>query len=117
MTAPTPPPGLQPIPGTARGRGRIIVDLSDHVDRGTRRRAGVFRRALRREASRLRDPKRIAAVVLPSLTFADILAGLIARGEAGGADARTYWPGVRIWLHGGDPSHPTRPLRPYGYAP
>ncbi len=56
MTAPTPPPGLQPVPGSARGRGRIIVDLSDHLDRGTRRRAGVFRRALRREASRLRDP-------------------------------------------------------------
>src|SRR3954465_16010144 len=117
MTAPTPPPGLQPIPGTAPGRGRIIVDLSDHIDRGTRRRAGVFRRALRREASRLRDPRRIAAVVLLSLTFAVILAGLIARGDAGGADARAYWAGVRLWLNGGDPYHPTGPFLPYVYAP
>ena len=74
------PPELRPVPGTARGRGRIIVDLADLVDRPTRRRAGVFRRALRREASRLRDPRRIAAVLLLSLTFALILSGLIARG-------------------------------------
>ena len=83
----------------------------------TRRRAGVFRRALRREVSRLRDPRRIAAVLLLSLTFALILSGLIARGEAGGADARAYWAGVRIWLNGGDPYHPTGPFLPYVYAP
>ena len=70
MTDPAPPPGLQPVPGTARGRGRIIADLGDLLDKPTRRRAGVFRRALRREASRLRDPRRIAAVVLLSLVFA-----------------------------------------------
>jgi hypothetical protein len=117
MTDPAPPPGLQPVPGTARGRGRIIVDLSDVVDRGTRRRAGVFRRALRREVSRLRDPRRIAAIVLLSLTFAVVLSGMIARGEAGGADARAYWAGVRIWLNGGDPYHPVGPFLPYVYAP
>jgi hypothetical protein len=117
MADPAPPPGLQPVPGTARGRGRILVDLSDVVDRGTRRRAGVFRRALRRETSRLRDPHRIAAVVLISLTFAVVLSGLLARGEAGGADARAYWAGVRIWLNGGDPYHPTGPFLPYVYAP
>ena len=88
MTESAPPPELRPVPGSARGRGRIIVDLSDVVDRATRRRAGVFRRALRREASRIRDPRRIAAILLLSLTFALILSGLIARGEAGGADAR-----------------------------
>ena len=110
-------PELRPVPGTARGRGRIVVDLSDWVDRPTRRRAGVFRRALRREASRLRDPRRIAAVLLLSLTFALILSGLIARGEAGGADARAYWAGVRLWLNGGDPYHPTGPFLPYVYAP
>ena len=110
-------PELRPVPGTARGRGRIVVDLADLVDRPTRRRAGVFRRALRREASRLRDPRRIAAVLLLSLTFALILSGLIARGEAGGADARAYWAGVRIWLNGGDPYHPTGPFLPYVYAP
>ena len=80
MTDSVPPPGLQPVPGTARGRGRVRVDLSDIVDRGTRRRAGVFRRALRREISRLHDPHRIAAILLLSLTFALVLAGLIARG-------------------------------------
>jgi hypothetical protein len=117
MTDPAPPPGLQPVPGTARGRGRIIVDLSDHVDRGTRRRAGVFRRALRREVSRLHDPRRIAAILLLSLTFAVVLSGMIARGEAGGADARAYWAGVRIWLNGGDPYHPLGPFLPYVYAP
>jgi hypothetical protein len=117
MSESAPPPGLQPVSGSARGRGRIVVDLSDVVDRGTRRRAGVFRRALRREASRLRDPRRIAAVVLLSLTFAMVLSALIARGEAGGADARAYWAGVRIWLNGGDPYHPTGPFLPYVYAP
>src|SRR5215203_5736437 len=117
MTESAPPPGLRPIPGTARGRGRMVVDLSDHVDRGTRRRAGVFRRALRREASRLRDPRRVAAIVLLSFAFALILSGMIARGEAGGADARAYWAGVRIWLNGGDPYHPTGPFLPYVYAP
>jgi hypothetical protein len=117
MTDPAPPPGLQPVPGTARGRGRIIADLGDLLDKPTRRRAGVFRRALRREASRLRDPRRIAAVVLLSLVFAMTLSGLVARGDAGGADARAYWAGVRIWLNGGDPYHPTGPFLPYVYAP
>jgi hypothetical protein len=110
-------PELRPVRGTARGRGRIIVNLSDVVDRRTRRRAGVFRRALRREVSRLHDRRRIAAVILLSLTFAFILSGMIARGEAGGADARAYWAGVRIWLNGGDPYHPTGPFLPYVYAP
>jgi len=62
----------------------------------------------------------IEAMVLAEiliLTFALILAGLIARGEAGGADARAYWAGVRIWLNGGDPYHPTGPFLPYVYAP
>ena len=110
-------PQLKPVPGTARGRGRIVVDLSDVVDRGTRRRAGVFRRAIRREVSRLHDRRRVLAIVLLSVTFSLILAGMIARGEAGGADARAYWAGVRIWLNGGDPYHPTGPFLPYVYAP
>jgi hypothetical protein len=117
MSDAAPPPGLRPVPGTARGRGRMVVDLTDMLDRGTRRRAGVFRRALRREMSRLRDPRRVAAILLLSLTFALILSGLIARGEAGGADARAYWAGVRLWLNGGDPYHPTGPFLPYVYAP
>ena len=51
------------------------------------------------------------------VTFALIVAGLAARGEAAGADARAYWAGVRIWLAGGDPYHPTGPFMPYVYAP
>ena len=57
------------------------------------------------------------AIVLLSLTFAFVLSGMIARGDAGGADARAYWAGVRIWLNGGDPYHPTGPFLPYVYAP
>lgn len=94
-----------------------MVDLSEVVDRDTRRRAGVFRRAIRREVSRLRDRRRILAIVLLSLTFALLLSGMIARGDAGGADARAYWAGVRIWINGGDPYHPTGPFLPYVYAP
>ena len=83
----------------------------------TRRRAGVYRRAIRREASRLRDHRRVIAIVLLSVTFSLLAAGMIGRGEAAGADARAYWAGVRIWLNGGDPYHPTGPFLPYVYAP
>ena len=117
MSDPSPPPRLQPVPGTARGRGRIVVDLADRIDRPTRRRAGVFRRALRRQTSRLRDRRRLIAVIVLSVTFSLLAAGMIARGEAAGADARAYWAGVRIWLNGGDPYHPTGPFLPYVYAP
>lgn len=117
MADPDEPARLRPIPGSARGRGRIVVDLGDVIDRPTRRRAGVFRRALRREVSRLHDHRRIAAILLLSVTFSLILAGLLGRGDAAGADARAYWAGVRIWLEGGDPYHPTGPFLPYVYAP
>ena len=117
MTDDAPTPELHPVPGTARGRGRIVVDLLETLDRPTRRRAGVFRRALRREASRLRDPHHIAAVIILSLIFSLLAAGMIARGEPAGADARAYWAGVRIWINGGDPYHPTGPFLPYVYAP
>ena len=106
-----------PVPGTARGRGRIVVDLSDVVDRGD---ASAGRRlppgaparglAAARPASDRGD--RAAGPA-----FAVLAAGLIARGEAGGADARAYWAGVRIWLNGGDPYHPIGPFLPYVYAP
>lgn len=114
--APT-PPELQPVPGTARGRGRVVADLTDLLGTPTRRRAGVFRRALRREVSRLRDRRRQIAIVLLALTFSLLAAGMIARGEAAGADARAYWAGVRLWLNGGDPYQPTGPFMPYVYAP
>jgi glycosyl transferase family 87 len=83
----------------------------------TRRRLDVHRRALRREVSRLHDRRRIAAMTLLILTFGLIAAGILARGEPAGADARAYWAGVRIWLNGGDPYHPTGPFLPYVYAP
>jgi hypothetical protein len=51
------------------------------------------------------------------LTFGLLAAGIVARGEPAGADARAYWAGVRIWLNGGDPYHPTGPFLPYVYAP
>ena len=56
-------------------------------------------------------------MILLMLTFGFVAAGLIARGEAAGADARAYWAGVRIWLNGGDPYNPTGPFLPYIYAP
>lgn len=112
-----PPHELRPVPGSARGRGRVVVDLRDMFDGPTRRRAGVYRRAIRRELSRLRDPRHVIAIVLLSLTFSLLAAGMIGRGEAAGADARAYWAGVRLWLNGGDPYHPTGPFMPYAYAP
>ena len=112
-----PPPELRPVPGSARGRGRVIVDLGELVDAPTRRRAGVYRRALRREVSRLRDHRRQLALVLLAIVFSLLAAGMIGRGEAAGADARAYWAGVRIWLNGGDPYHPIGPFLPYVYAP
>jgi hypothetical protein len=94
-----------------------LADPASLIDGPTRRRAGVFRRALRREASRLRDRRRLLAMVLLIAVFGTVSALLIARGEQSGADARAYWAGVRIWLSGGDPYHPTGPFLPYVYAP
>jgi len=105
------------VPGTARGRGRSIADLADLLDEPSRRRAGVLQRAFRRQASRLHERRRLIAIGLLSLTFSLLAAGMIARGDAAGADARAYWAGVRIWIDGGDPYHPVGPFLPYVYAP
>jgi hypothetical protein len=67
--------------------------------------------------SRLRDRRRLLALVNFALIGGLYAARLLARGEAAGADARAYWAGVRIWLNGGDPYHPTGPFLPYVYAP
>jgi hypothetical protein len=115
--ADAPPPQLHPVPGSIRGRGRRVMDLSDVLGMPTRRRAGVYRRAIRREASRLRDHRRVIAIGRLSVTFSLLAAGMIGRGEAAGADARAYWAGVRIWISGGNPYHPTGPFLPYVYAP
>ncbi|HKG55993.1 MAG TPA: glycosyltransferase family 87 protein [Candidatus Limnocylindrales bacterium] len=100
-----------------RAGRRRAARPADLFDRPTRRRAGVLRRALRREVSRLNDRRRILAMTLLILTFGIVTAGMIGRGDAAGADARAYWAGVRIWLNGGDPYHPTGPFLPYVYAP
>jgi hypothetical protein len=81
------------------------------------RRAGVIRRALRREAARIREPHRMLAMGLLVVAFALALAGMTARGDRAGADAQAYWAAVRIWLEGGNPYHPTGPFLPYVYAP
>jgi hypothetical protein len=93
---------------------QLAVEL---IDRPTRRRAGVFRRALRREVSRIHDRRRILAMALLVFTFGFVAAGMLARGDAAGADARAYWAGVRIWINGGDPYHPVGAFLPYVYAP
>ncbi len=114
-----------PVGPDPAARARVVAERLHHVaehpvdliDRPTRRRAGVFRRALRREISRLRDRRRLAAGLILAVVGGVFAAGLIARGETAGADAHAYWAGVRIWLNGGDPYHPTGPFLPYVYAP
>jgi hypothetical protein len=77
----------------------------------------VIRRALRREAARIREPRRMVAMAILAVIFAITLAGMLVRGETAGADAQAYWAAVRIWLEGGDPYHPTGIFLPYVYAP
>jgi hypothetical protein len=113
--------------GSMQGRQSRLSRLADRmttlpgqrplINRPTRRRAGVFRRALRREYVRMREPHRLAVVLVLGLLGGIMLAGLIARGEAAGADARAYWAAGRLWLGGGDPYHPSGPFMPYVYAP
>jgi hypothetical protein len=81
------------------------------------RRLRVIRHAVGTELERLHDPRRVTAIVILVIVFGVIGAGLLARGEEAGADARAYWGAVRIWLNGGDPYHPSGPFLPYVYAP
>ena len=81
------------------------------------RRAGVIRRALRREAARIREPRRMLAMALLIIAFGLALAGMLGRGDTAGGDAQAYWAAVRVWLEGGDPYHPEGPFLPYVYAP
>ena len=90
---------------------------SVRVDRPTRRRAGVFRRALRHEIKRIQDPRRLTMMVILGIVGGFVLACLLARGDAAGADTRAYWAAGRLWLNGGDPYHPTGPFMPYVYSP
>lgn len=112
------PKGAHP----ARAQGRVSARVAAlpamaRVDRPTRRRAGVFRRAIRHEINRIRDPRRLTMMVILGFVAGFVLAGLIARGEAAGADTRAYWAAGRLWLNGGDPYHPTGPFMPYVYSP
>jgi hypothetical protein len=115
-TDPTTPPRKERVSDRLSER-MAILPAAVRVDMPTRRRAGVFRRALRAEVTRIRDPRRLFLVVLMGVIGGVILAGLIARGEAAGADARAYWAAGRLWLNGGDPYHPSGPFMPFVYAP
>ncbi len=99
------------------GENGAAMDGTQAIQRRHERRAGVIRRALRREATRIREPKRMLAMGILIVAFALAIAGMTARGETAGADAQAYWAAVRIWLEGGDPYHPTGPFLPYVYAP
>ena len=95
----------------------VRMDATSPLLRRPQRRAGVIRRALRREVTRITEPRRMAAMAILIVAFALAIAGMTARGETAGADAQAYWAAVRIWLEGGDPYHPTGPFLPYVYAP
>lgn len=69
------------------------------------------------ELAFLRDPKRVAAIVILVVCGAAIVVWILARGDLVGADARAYWGGVRLWLGGGDPLDPPPPYLPYVYWP
>jgi len=85
-----------------------------HRSRGARRE--VWTRALRRDLVSLRDPRRIAAILIVGIAGGLIVAWLYARGDLVGADARAYWAAVRVWLGGGDPYNPGGTFLPYAYA-
>ncbi|MFV2063530.1 MAG: glycosyltransferase family 87 protein, partial [Chloroflexota bacterium] len=65
----------------------------------------------------LRDPQRVAAILLLVISGAAIVVWILARGDLVGSDARAYWGGVRLWLGGGDPLDPPPPYLPYVYWP
>jgi hypothetical protein len=114
--ATTHPARTDNIPGRISGRVAALPAVA-RVDQPTRRRAGVFRRAIRHEIARIRDPRRLTMMIILGFVAGFVLAGLIARGEAAGADTRAYWAAGRLWLNGGDPYHPTGPFMPYVYSP
>src|SRR4051794_15826587 len=78
-----------------------LMDVTSPLQRRPQRRAGVIRRALRRELARIREPRRMAAMAILIVAFALAIAGMTARGESAGADAQAYWAAVRIWVEGG----------------
>jgi hypothetical protein len=81
--------------------------------------------AARDLVARLRQPRRLAAIIILALTGGLVLAFIVARGQLAGADALAYWTGVHRWLSGQDiyqviPGRylpPTEGALPYAYAP
>jgi hypothetical protein len=75
--------------------------------------------------ARLRDPRRLAAIVLITLTGGLVFAFLWARGDLAGSDALAYWTGVHHWLSGQDiyqviPGRyiaPSQGALPFAYSP
>jgi hypothetical protein len=67
--------------------------------------------------ARLRNPRRLAAILLVGLTGGLVFAFLYARGDLAGSDALAYWMSVRTWLAGGDPFVAPEPFLPWAYAP
>jgi len=75
--------------------------------------------------ARLRDPRRVVAILLLAVSGGLILAFLWARGQLAGSDALAYWTGVHNWLSGQDIYQvvpglyvpPTEGALPYAYSP
>ncbi len=75
--------------------------------------------------ARLRDPRRLTAILLLALTCGLVLAFIWARGQLAGSDALAYWTGVQRWLAGEDIYQvipglyipPTEGALPFAYAP
>ena len=73
----------------------------------------------------LREPRRVAAIVLLALAGGLILAFVVARGQLAGSDAFAYWTAVHRWWAGADiyqalPDRylsPAQGALPYSYAP
>jgi hypothetical protein len=73
--------------------------------------------ATRPDLAFLREPRRVAAIVILGVAGATVLTFLAVRGELAGADARAYWGAVRVWIDGGDFMRPPTPYMPYVYVP
>jgi len=75
--------------------------------------------------ARLRDPRRLLAILLLAISCGLVLAFLWARGELAGSDAYAYWTAVHRWLAGEDIYQvvpgldlpPSEGALPYAYAP
>ncbi len=75
--------------------------------------------------ARLRDPRRLLAILLLAISGGLVLAFLWARGELAGSDAYAYWTAVHRWLAGEDIYQvvpgldlpPAEGALPYAYAP